>query len=401
MHLSKKYDFVIIGAGIIGLAVARQILIKNPKFKVLILEKEKRVGMHASGRNSGVLHAGFYYTPDSLKAKFCRDGNALLVKLAKDHRIHVKKTGKVVVATDEAQANVLTDLFDRGKQNGVELNLMSERELTHYEPLAKTVGQFLWSPTTAVVDKSEINNALLQEIKQLGAEIIFDARCTFDGEQLLLSDELVQYGHLINCAGSFSLKLAKMMGFGEKYLMIPFLGAYMAVPTSQLRLRTLVYPLPDPINPFLGTHFTITSDGYTKIGPTALPVLFPEQYTFFEGWNIYDGLQSARAMARFLYSNPKTAQDMITREVKRLRISGLIRSASDLVPSAAQILSWKKKPAGIRAQLLDVETDTLEQDFVIEGDSKSTHILNAVSPGWTSSLAFADWIVSNYLLKNS
>ena len=223
MHLSKKYDFVIIGAGIIGLAVARQILIKNPKFKVLVLEKEKRVGMHASGRNSGVLHAGFYYTPDSLKAKFCRDGNALLVKLAKDHRIHVKKTGKVVVATDEAQANVLTDLFDRGKQNGVELNLMPERELTHYEPLAKTVGQFLWSPTTAVVDKSEINNALLQEIKQLGAEIIFEARCTFDGEQILLSDELVQYGHLINCAGSFSLKLAKMMGFGEKYLMIPFI----------------------------------------------------------------------------------------------------------------------------------------------------------------------------------
>lgn len=401
MQRSKKYNVVIIGAGIIGLAVARQLLIKNPKIKVLILEKEKKIGMHASGRNSGVLHAGFYYSPDSLKAKFCRDGNALLVKLARDHRIHVRNTGKVVVATDEAQADVLTTLYHRGRQNGVELDLISERELTYYEPLAKTVGQFLWSPTTSIADKSKINDALFQEVQQLGASIIFGAKCTFEGNQLFLSKELVSYGHLVNCAGSFSLKLAKMMGFGERYLMIPFLGAYMAVPSSELALRTLVYPIPDPINPFLGTHFTITSDGYTKIGPTALPVLFAEQYTFFEGWNVYDGLQSVSGMVRFLYSNPRTSQEMISREVKRLGVSGLIRSASELVPSSAQILNWKKKPAGIRAQLLDVETNTLKQDFVIESDAKSTHILNAVSPGWTSSLAFAEWVVSNYVLQNS
>jgi L-2-hydroxyglutarate oxidase len=397
---SKKYDIVIIGAGIIGLASARALLVRSPKLKVLILEKENTIGVHASGRNSGVLHAGFYYSPDSLKAKFCREGNSQLLKLAESHGIKVKNTGKVVVARNESESQVLSELYKRGKQNGVELKLLQEKDLEHFEPLARTVGQFLWSPNTSVADKSEINNALLIEVQKLGAEIVFNANCFFENNHLILSGQLIRFGHLVNCSGAYSLRLAKKMGFGKKYQMIPFLGAYMAVPTSKLDLRTLVYPVPDPINPFLGTHFTITSDGYTKIGPTALPVFCGEQYTIFQGWNLYDARESMRAMSRFAVSNPKICRDLLIREVKRLRIPGLIDSASLLVPKSSQVSGWERKPAGIRAQLLELESNTLEQDFVVEGDQNSTHILNAVSPGWTSSLAFADWVAVNFILQN-
>ena len=400
MSSVKKYDFLVIGAGIIGLAIARQILMSSPRATVLVLEKEQNIGMHASGRNSGVLHAGFYYSPDSLKAKFCREGNALLSKLAKDHGIRVRETGKVVVATTESQVETLNDLYSRGKQNGVQLDLISASKLADYEPLARSVNQFLWSPTTSVADKNEINNALFQDVMKLGAEVVFGAEFVFEGKEFSLQGEVIKYSHLINCAGSSSLKIAKTMGFGVKYKMMPFLGAYRAVPSAKLPLRTLVYPIPDPVNPFLGTHFTITADGYTKIGPTALPVFFAEQYSFFEGWNIYDGHQTLNAMMSFFRNNLYTSIEMVNRELKRIFLTGLIDSASELVPSAANVSGWERKPAGIRAQLFDTTTKALEQDFIVEGDSESTHVLNAVSPGWTSSLAFAEWLVNHFASNN-
>lgn len=393
----KRYDFLVVGAGIIGLAIARQILITNPMATVLVLEKEQKIGLHASGRNSGVLHAGFYYSPDSLKAKFCRDGNVLLRKLAKDHDIRVRETGKVVVATTDSQVETLNELYSRGIQNGVQLDLISERKLVDYEPLARTIDQFLWSPTTSVADKNEIISALFHDAVKLGAEVVFDTEFVFEGNEFSLKSESIKYSYLINCAGSSSLRIAKTMGFGSKYQMLPFLGAYRAVPSPKLPLKTLVYPIPDPVNPFLGTHFTITADGYTKIGPTALPVFFAEQYSFFEGWNLYEGRQTLDAMMRFLRSNLATFTEMANRELKRIFLSGLIDSASQLVPSAAHISGWERRPAGIRAQLFDTTTKTLEHDFIVEGDSKSTHVLNAVSPGWTSSLAFAEWIVNHFI----
>jgi L-2-hydroxyglutarate oxidase LhgO len=238
--------------------------------------------------------------------------------------------------------------------------------LADYEPLARTVDQFLWSPTTSIADKNEINNALFHDVMKLGAKVVFGAKFGFEGREFSLQGETIKYSYLINCAGSSSLKIANTMGFGGNYQMFPFLGAYRAVPTAKLPLRTLVYPIPDPVNPFLGTHFTITADGYTKIGPTALPVLFAEQYSFFEGWNIYDGRQTLDAMTKYLRNNLATSLEMGNRELKRIFLTGLINSASELVPSAADVSGWERKPAGIRAQLFDKSTKALEQDFIVE-----------------------------------
>ena len=384
-----KHDVIIAGAGIIGLAISRALLLEEPRLKVLVVEKEKTLGAHASGRNSGVLHAGFYYTPESLKAKFCRDGNAEIRKLAERHSIPIRNVGKVVVARNAEEFSRLDLLFKRGQANGVKLEFLDARDLTDFEPLAKTHGAFLWSPTTGVSDPEKLIKALAKEVLALGVEIRFGSAVEVDSDEALsLNGEKLTTKHFINAAGSQSDRIAHKFNLGLDYSMIPFMGVYRAVKADRLPLQRLVYPVPHPLNPFLGVHFTLTSDYKVKIGPTAIPVLGREQYGFKDGFTLPDIQSSVAGLTSMVRHGTHDLSKLIKSEWPKIFTSKLVREVTDLVPSVAAVQGWERRPPGIRSQLIHRPTGRLEQDFVVEQNSNSTHILNAVSPGWTSAIPF-------------
>jgi L-2-hydroxyglutarate oxidase len=391
--LGKTYDVTIIGGGVIGLSVARALLQKNKKLNLAILEKESILGAHASGRNSGVLHAGFYYSPDSLKAKFCLEGNIKLTELAARHKIPVRRVGKVVVARDKSESERIDLLYQRGIANGVTLELLPSDQLPRFEPLAKSFDRFLWSPSTAVSDPSQIIKALANEVKELGASFFFGGKLKFDAQQqLFLNGELFETNYVVNCSGSGADRIAHNFNVGKEFSMVPFLGVYRYVSEDKLPLKTLVYPVPHPLNPFLGVHFTLTSDYKVKIGPSAIPVLGREQYQIWNTFKFRDGLDTTIGLFSLLKGEHHDVPEIIKSEVPKFLSSTLIKESSELVPSVLQVKGWKKKPPGIRSQLVNLETGKLEQDFlVLEGD-RSTHVLNAVSPGWTSCIPFGNWI---------
>lgn len=391
--MKENYDVVIAGAGIIGLAIARSLLLQEPKIKVLIVEKESKLGAHASGRNSGVLHAGFYYSPDSLKAKFCKEGNVEIRNLAAKYSIPVRDVGKVVVARNQDELLRLQELFKRGQENNVELELRGEEDLADFEPLARTFGAFLWSPRTGVSDPSMIIRALAHDVLTAGGAIKFESSLVVEKDQSLKVDsEKLRARHFVNASGSQADRLAHKFNLGLDYSMIPFMGVYRAVPSSQLPIKRLVYPVPHPLNPFLGVHFTLTSDNKVKIGPTAIPILGREQYSITEGWNVNDVQNTLAGLISMVRYGAHDLPSMIRSEWPKVFTSTLVREAATLVPQVNSVKSWDRKPPGIRSQLIHRHTGMLQQDFIVEQSEESTHVLNAVSPGWTSAVPFANYI---------
>jgi (S)-2-hydroxyglutarate dehydrogenase len=395
----RKCDVLIIGGGIIGLSIGIALLESKPSLKVIIAEKEKGLGFHASGRNSGVLHAGFYYSPDSLKAKFCREGNAELRKVAKIHGIPVRDVGKVVVARNADENDRLDTLFERGIKNGVDIELKLAKELKSFEPLAVTYERFLWSPTTGVSDPKAINEALLRDFVLLGGKIDFDAKVKLIQKNSEVIDESNYYDakYFINSAGAQSDRIARKVGVGLEYAMLPFMGVYRATEEKNLPLQRLVYPVPHPINPFLGVHFTLTVDHKVKIGPTAIPIVGREQYSITQGWSVPDIAQAFKGMKSLILGDSHDLKSILKTEWPKVLENRLVKESTELVPTVTQVKKWSKKPPGIRAQLVNLSSGKLEQDFVVRSASNSTHILNAVSPGWTSAISFSEWVVQKML----
>lgn len=396
-----KIDILVVGAGVIGLATAKALLENNAGLKVAIVEKEMTLGAHASGRNSGVLHAGFYYSPDSLKARFCSDGNKELKKLCSDYGIPVKNTGKVVVTRNLSEVPQLKRLYERGIENGVNLELREASELKNYEPLARTLDCFIWSPSTAVSDPKKVLEALRSSVKDLGGQILMGAKLSIEpGEnQIKINGERISTGHLINTAGNQADRIAHLFGFGAGLSMVPFMGVYRAVSQAELPLTTLVYPVPDPINPFLGVHLTSTVDGHVKIGPTAIPLLNREQYRFFEGWNPEDIKESLTGFFAMFRGDIHNLPKLATSELPKLFLERLVNDASALVPKTGNVKGWERMAPGIRSQLVDLKSGGLISDFLVEGDQRSTHVLNAVSPGWTASIPFGRFIAEKVLAQ--
>ena len=387
-------DVLIIGAGVIGIATGIALLESKPNLKVIIAEKEDALAKHASGRNSGVLHAGFYYSPDSLKAKFCRDGNRALRQLAKKYEIPIREVGKVVVARNADENLRLESLFERGIKNGVELELLDASKLAEYEPLAITHERFLWSPTTAVSDPKLIVDAMRKEFEALGGTIQYNSKVQLveSGKAVIDSTSTYSAKHFINAAGAQSDRIARKVGVGTEYAMLPFMGVYRATEESNLPLQRLVYPVPHPINPFLGVHFTLTIDHKVKIGPTAIPIAGREQYSLVEGWSASDIAQALKGMSSLIKGEAHDFGAILKSELPKFLEATLVRESLDLVPTANRVKHWHKKPPGIRAQLVHLSTGRLEQDFVIRITANATHVLNAVSPGWTSALPFGEYI---------
>jgi L-2-hydroxyglutarate oxidase LhgO len=393
---SKKFDVTIIGAGVIGLSIGNALLESNPKFRVAVIDKENNLGMHASGRNSGVMHAGFYYSPESLKAKFCRDGNYELRQLCKRHGIPVLETGKVVVTQNLDEESRLQTLYERGIHNGVELEMHDASELKNFEPLAKTLNQFLWSPNTAISDSHLVLKAMSEEFITKGGSLCLETAVilTNNGDEIGISNKEFEAKFYVNASGAQSDRISRAVGVGLEYAMLPFMGVYRSASNDSLGLRALVYPVPHPINPFLGVHFTLTLDGKFKIGPTAIPILGREQYSIYSGWSLSDIYQATKAAKSLITGDSHDVSKMVRSEWPKMLENEIVSQASQLVPRAKDIKEWHKKPPGIRSQLVHLPTGKLEQDFKIVTKSNSLHVLNAVSPGWTSSVPFARYVAS-------
>lgn len=387
--MTKK--IVISGGGILGISIGIAILKNNKQIEVELHEKEPRVAEHASGRNSGVLHAGFYYSPESLKAKFCREGNTQLQSYIKKYDVPYARPGKVVLAQSESELAGLVKLYDRGIKNGVDLEMRPARDLARIEPLAATDHDFLWSPTTGVSDPIKVTEALAREFVSLGGSIKLGSEITFRSG-LRANGESISADHFINAAGAYSIDLAHAMGFGSEYRVMPFLGTYKQVDQKTLPIRTLIYPVPHPVNPFLGVHFTLTIDNKVKIGPTAIPILGKEQYRLTNGFTFRDIKDFLRNTTAIVRGEKHNLGSIAISEFPNLIEKTLLQRAAKLVPSASSVNRWGKKRPGIRSQLLNVSKGELVQDFVVEGDGRSTHVLNAVSPGWTAAMPFGEYV---------
>ncbi|HTQ08965.1 MAG TPA: FAD-dependent oxidoreductase, partial [Fimbriimonadaceae bacterium] len=318
----SRPDFLVIGGGVIGLAIARG-LRQRYGGSVAVMEKEANSVAHASGRNSGVLHAGFYYTADSLKAKFTRDGNRMWREYISDRKLALNTCGKIVVAQCEAEIAGLEELSRRAKVNGVELVEIDEQQAKQIEPRVKTTRKALWSPTTSTCDPKLCINALVKDCRDAGIDIRYDSpyRGRRDAEA----------GYVVNAAGLYADKIAKDYGFSEHLTIVPFKGLYLYSSEPDGAIRTNIYPVPNLENPFLGVHFTVTVEGHAKIGPTAIPAFWREHYRGFEGLRLSEMAQVVGLESMLMLKAGFDFRGLAMQELKKYWRPHLVGQAANLM----------------------------------------------------------------------
>ena len=388
------FDFLVIGGGVIGISIARELKSRNPNSGVCILEKEHQCGLHASSRNSGVLHAGFYYTADSLKARFTKEGNQRLTKYCEVKNLALKKCGKLVVAQNESELVWLDELMTRARNNGVPLELITDEESQAIEPRAKTYQKALFSPTTASINPTELVKSLLSDAIQEGVQLKTNTQYIHrvGKSSIKTSNGVFEAKYIINAAGLYADKIGRDFNFSKDHRILPFKGLYLYSNEPPGALNTHIYPVPDLTNPFLGVHFTITSDDKIKIGPTAIPAFWREQYQGWSNFNMPELTEIILRQAGLFLSSNFDFKALAFRELKKYSKPLLVSLAAKLA-KGVDIKHYRQWGlAGIRAQLLNIRKKELEMDFVLEGDKQSMHILNAISPGLTCALPFADYV---------
>ncbi|KXK30597.1 MAG: oxidoreductase [Candidatus Brocadia sinica] len=386
-------DILIVGGGIVGVSLAKEITSRYPDINITLIEKEASLARHASGRNSGVLHAGFYYTPDSLKARFTVEGNRLLTDYCMKNHLTINRCGKIVVAKDETELEDIFELKRRGDKNGVELEIVDEKRLEELEPNARTFNKALYSPTTSVVNPTEVVEHISQNLKG-NVKILLNEKFMKrdDVSTVSTNTQKIKFKHLINSAGLYADKIAHQFGIGQKYTLIPFKGLYLEYKDSTL-IRKHIYPVPNLKNPFLGVHFTITATGKVKIGPTAIPAFWRENYQGLSNFSLNEFFEVLFHETKLFVTNAFNFRNLAFEEIKKYCRNYFIQQAVHLVKKIDTNKFGNYLNPGIRAQLLDTETLKLVMDFVVEHGENSTHILNAVSPAFTSAFSFSKFIV--------
>ena len=399
MTASITTDFLIVGGGIMGLTIANELTQRYPDSSITIIEKEPCVAAHASGRNSGVLHAGFYYTADSLKAKFCREGNAAWTEFCDTHGLTINKCGKVVIAQNEQELDTLYELKRRGEKNGVAIEQIDTQQLAEIEPNAVTTEHALYTPATAVVDPTECCEFLAKQLEERSVRFLFQTPYLrkLDKQTIRAGSETIAFGTLINCAGLYADKIAADFDAGLDYTIIPFKGVYVKYAGDAPPVRTNIYPVPSLDKPFLGVHFTVTAHGDVKIGPTAIPAFWREQYGFSDNFSARELASIVGWEAKLFTTNAFGFRSLAFEEMKKYSKSYLVNQAANMVKSMDRSGFSKWARPGIRAQLLKKQSLELVQDFVVEKGEHSIHVLNAVSPAFTCSLPFSAWVLDEYL----
>ncbi|GGX78398.1 L-2-hydroxyglutarate oxidase LhgO [Litchfieldella qijiaojingensis] len=389
------YDFIIIGGGILGMSTAMQLIRAYPDHKMLVVEKEQALARHQSGHNSGVIHAGVYYKPGSLKARFCLEGNRATKAFCDEHGIRYEARGKLLVATSDLEMQRMQALWERTKANGLERYWLNADELREREPNITGVGA-IFVPSSGIVDFAEVTRAMAREFERLGGEIRLSTQVTRIEERphevvvKTRQDELTTH-YLVSCAGLMADRIVRMLGKDPGFTICPFRGEYYALPEKHNRIvNHLIYPIPDPGMPFLGVHLTPMINGSVTVGPNAVLALKREGYRKIDislpdmaRMFLYPGVLKA------LSANMRPGMAELRNTLSKKRYLAEVRkycpslTVDDLGPY----------PAGVRAQAVSRDGRLIE-DFLFVNSRRTVNVCNAPSPAATSALPIGAHIVA-------
>lgn len=395
---NPTFDVIIVGAGIVGLSVARELLQRKPATRIAILDKEPRAGMHASGRNSGVMHCGIYYGADTLKAKVCATGAARILEYAKAENIPYNQCGKVIITTKDSDLPTVDKLLANAKANNIQAERINNTRLHELEPNAAEVAGAIYCPTTAVIDSAAVLQRLQSQLTAAGVTFHFNCPVSIpaDGSNRIETPHgTLSYGYLFNCAGAYADTIAKSFGLAADYALVPFKGIYWKLSKeANNKVRANIYPVPDINMPFLGVHLTRVISGDVYVGPTAIPALGRENYGLTSGIKLGEAAAVLSELGKMYLANPGgNFRHAAHIELGKYIKSNFLSAAQKLMPTLKAEDMVPTNKAGIRPQLVNVKTHKLEMDYIFESTEHSLHVLNAISPAFTSSFAFAEMIV--------
>ncbi|MEA3543641.1 MAG: L-2-hydroxyglutarate oxidase [Thermodesulfobacteriota bacterium] len=388
----KPYDFIVIGGGIVGLATARQLQLQFQGARVAILEKEKELASHQTRHNSGIIHAGVYYAPGSLKAHFCREGNLDTKQFCREHNIPFRETGKLLVATDGQDAERMEDLLERCRMNEIETEVLDQKQLQEFEPHVVGVAA-TWVPSSGIVDFEQIAIKLAEQIRAAGGEIHTNCMVTDLSEtsDIEVKTSLGAFSgrFLVSCAGLYSDRIIQMLGQQPSFKILPFRGEYFQLPAEKSQLVTHpIYPIPNPELPFLGIHLTPMIDGSLTVGPNATLALAREGYS---RWKIdlrdLAEMLSYSGLYRLVMKYPLPTLIELKNSLYR---PGYLKQVNRYCPKVT-LSDLRPYPAGVRAQAVKPDGTTLD-DFLFVESERALIVGNAPSPAATSAMPIARYI---------
>lgn len=396
-----KFDYCIIGAGMVGISLARELKRRKPDAKIVVIEKENKIGMHGSGRNSGILHAGIYYEPGSLKARICTEGARRLAEWCSDKRLKVNSCGKLITPQTQQLDGQLDILYKRGTLNGARVEMVDEKFFKKKAPDGFTSsGRALWSPDTKVVDPKEVLGSGRESARELGVEFIMNANIqdvSREKQTIRLADGTeLSYGFVLNCSGLQADKVCKMFGLGKEFVMMPFKGNYWKIrKEANINIGCNLYPVPDLNVPFLGVHATPNVHGEIFLGPTATPALGRENYEGVDGLELSTISQTMCNILVQMGVNKRFRGYATSQSFQWIKYC-FYRAAKQIVPRLKMADLETTSKVGIRPQLYSLKEKRLVDDFVVIRDETSLHVVNAISPAFTASFALAEFIINEY-----
>ncbi|MEE4255321.1 MAG: L-2-hydroxyglutarate oxidase [Desulfuromusa sp.] len=385
----KPYDFIVIGGGIVGLATARQLQTQFQGAKVVVLEKEKQLASHQTRHNSGVIHAGVYYAPGSLKARFCREGNHDTKQFCRENNIPFRETGKLLVATDEQDAERMQDLLERCRINEIVTEVFDQQQLHDFEPNVVGVAA-TWVPSSGIVDYEQVAKKIAEQLVTTGGEIYTNCLVTSinetNGIEVKTSLGSFSGRFLVSCAGLYSDRIIHMLGQLPTFKILPFRGEYFQLPAEKSQIVTHpIYPIPNPELPFLGIHLTPMIDGSLTVGPNATLALAREGYS---RWKIdlqdLSEMLSYSGLYRLVMKYPLATLIELKNSLYR---PGYLKQVNRYCPEVnlSDLLPY---PAGVRAQAVKPDGSTLD-DFLFVESERALIVGNAPSPAATSAMPIA------------
>ena len=393
MKTDLMFDYVVLGGGIVGVSTALSLITKHPDKRILLVEKEESFAQHQTGHNSGVIHAGVYYEPGSLKAKFCREGLKETIKFCSLHKIPYQQCGKLLVATNDVELKRMKELYERCKSNDIEVEILNEKTLNEIEPNISGIGALLVK-STGIVNYKLITKKMSEQFESLGGMFLLNTKIINlkedeDKIQIITSNETFSSRYLVCCAGLMADRIAKLLKIKINFQIVPFRGEYFKLPEKHNNLvKHLIYPIPDPTLPFLGVHLTKMIDGSITVGPNAVLGFKREGYSKFN-FSLKDSFQllSFKGFHKVLMRNFKSGlYEMKNSIFKR----GYLKEVQKYSPSV-KLNDLQPYPAGIRAQAV-LDDGTLVHDFLFAESRRSIHVCNAPSPAATSAIPIGKYI---------
>ena len=390
----KKYDIIIIGGGIVGISTAMQLQKRYPAHRVLVLEKEHGFARHQTGHNSGVIHAGVYYQPGSLKARFCREGNRATFDFCRRHGIPTERCGKILVATNQKELALMKDLYQRIQANRIEVHWLDKAQINKKEPHISGVAA-LFVPDTGIVDYRQVTRRMADLFREQGGEVSLGTQVaglmeTPEGIEIISSGGRLRTRYLISCAGLMADRIVRMLGMIPDFQIIPFRGEYYRLPFAKRNIiQHLIYPIPDPDLPFLGIHLTRMIDGMVTAGPNAVLGLKREGYRKTD-ISMVDLLEMVlfKGFWRVMQNNIGSG---FREWINSMITSAYLKQVRKYCPSI-ELRDLKPYPAGVRAQAVS-GNGTLIHDFLFVKTRRSIHVCNAPSPAATSAIPIGNYIV--------